>query len=530
MVTADFQQVCEDISGLDMDQFFQQWIFEPGLPVLSYCYFTNLDDNSELVTYAKTSSSAGTDFYTHIPVQIEYNDNAEVLYITAEPNDPCETIVELAENFVNHVQFDPENWIMNRGYEEKEMHIEQVYASDSSVLITWSPLWAEIEIDGYNLFRADSENGEYEVVNPNELITETFYIDNSVENENDYYYKVGAVKIIEDKEFLSKLSEPIQAVPSDFPFDQGLLVIDETADGAGIQGNPDDEMVDDFYSAVINTDFTQLDFSEVDEISINDLKHYSTIIWHDDDLSQHHINEFSDVLGAYLIAGGNLIVSGWKTVNDIPVSFYNTFTSIEDWDVVTSWEFIGAFSNLYPDIAVDPDKVNPSFQGALPYVYTCDAEENQIYSYHGTTGSEHEGKAVAIKQDNLVLFSFPLYFCDESDTALLITQLLDEFGETDLQTELIPPAQFSCIAYPNPFNPTLNISYTLPEKSSVSISIYNIKGQKITNCSWKEQMEGKHHFSWDGKDRKGKILGSGIYLYRFQANSYSKTDKVILLQ
>lgn len=84
--------------------------------------------------------------------------------------------------------------------------------------------------------------------------------------------------------------------------------------------------------------------------------------------------------------------------------------------------------------------------------------------------------------------------------------------------------------YPNPFNPTTLISYELPDPARVKINIYNILGQKINTLVNEVQVHGKHQVIWDGKDQKGRSVGSGIYFYKIVAGDYTCVRKMIMLK
>jgi len=84
--------------------------------------------------------------------------------------------------------------------------------------------------------------------------------------------------------------------------------------------------------------------------------------------------------------------------------------------------------------------------------------------------------------------------------------------------------------YPNPFNPVTYIRYELSCSYKVSISIYNVMGQKIKTFPSKNQNPGYHTVVWDGTDDAGRKVGSGIYYCRVSAGSYSATKKMILLK
>ncbi len=83
--------------------------------------------------------------------------------------------------------------------------------------------------------------------------------------------------------------------------------------------------------------------------------------------------------------------------------------------------------------------------------------------------------------------------------------------------------------HPNPFNPSTNISYQLAEDSNVEISIFNVRGQKISTILNKEKEKGFHQIVWDGKDKTGKIQSSGIYFVRLLVNEKVTANRKCML-
>ncbi len=78
--------------------------------------------------------------------------------------------------------------------------------------------------------------------------------------------------------------------------------------------------------------------------------------------------------------------------------------------------------------------------------------------------------------------------------------------------------------FPNPFNPTTTIRFTLPAPDAVSLIIYNVLGQEIATLLNNEEMdEGEHEIMFDAS-----ALSSGLYFYRLAAGAISKTKKMIL--
>jgi FlgD Ig-like domain len=84
--------------------------------------------------------------------------------------------------------------------------------------------------------------------------------------------------------------------------------------------------------------------------------------------------------------------------------------------------------------------------------------------------------------------------------------------------------------YPNPFNPTTVISYSLPMKAEVTISIYNVLGQRVTIFDQGQQSAGEHSVTWDATDKHGKAVASGMYFYKVTAEEFSASRKMVLLK
>ncbi len=84
--------------------------------------------------------------------------------------------------------------------------------------------------------------------------------------------------------------------------------------------------------------------------------------------------------------------------------------------------------------------------------------------------------------------------------------------------------------YPNPFNPTTTISYSLPEEGNVCIEVYNIKGQKVKQLINEHKESGHHTIKWNGTDENNKNVGSGVYFYKIKTKKSSLINKMIMLK
>lgn len=97
--------------------------------------------------------------------------------------------------------------------------------------------------------------------------------------------------------------------------------------------------------------------------------------------------------------------------------------------------------------------------------------------------------------------------------------------------QVLLPRDFSLSQnYPNPFNPQTVIEYALPHDSRVQIAVYNVLGRKVKVLKDQWEEAGYRSVVWDGKDQKGEEVGTGIYFYKIQADSFVKTKKMVLLK
>jgi len=83
--------------------------------------------------------------------------------------------------------------------------------------------------------------------------------------------------------------------------------------------------------------------------------------------------------------------------------------------------------------------------------------------------------------------------------------------------------------YPNPFNPSTTISFSIPKESKVEITIYNIRGQKVRTVLKDNMGKGIYNTIWNGKDSSGKEVGSGVYFYKLNVDGKTCAIKKCLL-
>ncbi len=83
---------------------------------------------------------------------------------------------------------------------------------------------------------------------------------------------------------------------------------------------------------------------------------------------------------------------------------------------------------------------------------------------------------------------------------------------------------------PNPFNPTTRIDFTLEHAGPVAVRIYDPAGKLVRTVFSGEKAAGLNSVTWDGKNDQGRQAGTGLYLYRLAAGTFTQTRKMMLLK
>ena len=114
-------------------------------------------------------------------------------------------------------------------------------------------------------------------------------------------------------------------------------------------------------------------------------------------------------------------------------------------------------------------------------------------------------------------------------------QLLDQLKRLFPQQSLLPIHTDILQNFPNPFNPETWIPYQLASTSPVTISIYNIKGQLIRKLELGHKTAGFYVSRpraayWDGRNKTGEQVASGVYFYQLQAGKFSAMRKLVVLK
>ncbi|MCK4641080.1 MAG: T9SS type A sorting domain-containing protein, partial [Candidatus Marinimicrobia bacterium] len=143
----------------------------------------------------------------------------------------------------------------------------------------------------------------------------------------------------------------------------------------------------------------------------------------------------------------------------------------------------------------------------------------------GSSSQRHEYEYVDKGLTNGVTYRYKLEDVDYSGN----TELHGPVSATPIESAF--PAEFRLYPnYPNPFNPVTTISYDLPDDGFVELSVYNMRGEKVTTLMQGNQEAGSYRMNWDGTSQSGDMVASGIYFLRIASGSYSRTSKMIFIR
>ena len=103
-------------------------------------------------------------------------------------------------------------------------------------------------------------------------------------------------------------------------------------------------------------------------------------------------------------------------------------------------------------------------------------------------------------------------------------------GVEDMAMGLVPPGLLLDQNYPNPFNPTTWIPFYTPADGDVSVKIYNVKGELVKVLRDRWMNEGAHSVVWNGDDRRGSPVASGLYFCVLRFGERTESRKLVLLR
>ena len=122
----------------------------------------------------------------------------------------------------------------------------------------------------------------------------------------------------------------------------------------------------------------------------------------------------------------------------------------------------------------------------------------------------------------------PVSYSEWSATTELILNEIDQLYTSNEQ--IVSKDVIVTSNYPNPFNPSTTIAFSIPETGRVHVSVYNIKGQKVKDLLNTEMTRGNHRLVWDGRDTNNRNVASGIYFIKLESGGKTSIRKAMLMK
>lgn len=105
-------------------------------------------------------------------------------------------------------------------------------------------------------------------------------------------------------------------------------------------------------------------------------------------------------------------------------------------------------------------------------------------------------------------------------------------GLKELTNKVVTPDDYKLEPnYPNPFNPTTTIRFSLPVNKQISLVVYDVLGREVkTLINSKQMRKGSYEVTWDGTNNAGNEVSSGTYIYRLEYGNFSQSRKMMFMK
>jgi hypothetical protein len=554
-VTDDFQSVCEDLSGQDLDWFFDEWIYGPGFPDISFAWNYELQKEiGYLVNISLVQQQSGPLF--EMPVEVSVTTAVETVLDTVLIDEESEQIQLIIAEEPLSVQLDPNEWML---CEKEEVQVTE------PILVMEQYTIDDADADGWinpgetaDLIVSLENRGTTACGITGILRTDdagVTILDSTANFEEIRFYQSGDNALTP---FV--LSAPPEASPHWAHFTLLLFAAGDYQETIAFRlpvGVPTVLLVDDdgggdedlFYTGVLDSLNVLYDILDMDKTNgrLKDLEAFDTVIWFTGLETENTLTAADqDSLTAFLAAGGNLLLAGSGLGNDIGATDFYCDILHAVWEGETN-------SMLLQGVSGDPVSngqlmVILDQNGQQDYLSADqDAGTSVCFNYVGDGAAairyEDNGKSSVGKWSahKTLYFGYSLeYTRSDNPSAMtphkLLSSILNWFeGTTPVVSETGPvtslPERYELEQnYPNPFNASTLIAFQVPETGPVEIKIYNVAGQQVRTLASGKHPAGRHVLLWSGRDDRGQEVASGIFFCQLKAGDQSRSIKLLLLR
>ncbi len=456
--TEEFRDLCEAVSGMELDWFFQQWIYEEYYPQYSFQWSAAAAGGGSW-DIALTIEQDQTNYIFKMPVDIEI----------------------------------------------------QSATGDTTTVVVW-----------------DS------------LATQSFAI--------NVPFEPSVVLLDPMQWILRTIDEPVAGAT----FDQGILLvngIDFNTYGAPIYSAYEDSTFWGSYPITFWDCFPDPNLPYPSNLPApaghgavpsSVLGRYSTVIWVGNDYNGDLANWYDTAILPYLNAGGNVLLMTRRGQNFIDSQLGSylgiSFTDTDE----TLGNCVSTYTGLTNQALISTQSWCAAFDTLL-----SNSESTLLFRETASFGTDR-GLGVwrnpaggAGWRDNggqMVFISGRPYRYNKDDVRGNVEFILGNFfGEPfDSPVDVASPPAGPAFALgqnvPNPFNPHTTIRFSVPDTRMVTLRVYDVAGRLVTTLAQQNYPAGAHTITWNGIDRRGVSVASGVYFYRITAGADTATKKMVLLR
>jgi len=155
------------------------------------------------------------------------------------------------------------------------------------------------------------------------------------------------------------------------------------------------------------------------------------------------------------------------------------------------------------------------------------ADNLWLFFYSDSSGFDANGITnIVIDYETSKIYAEIIHFSN-----IVIKPYSQPTGVEDNTTYI--PSQFRLFSnYPNPFNPETTIQFMVSTtgQAYVTLTVYNVLGQKVRTLFQGNCEPGIHKVVWDTRNNSGRLMESGIYIYRLQSDNITLTKRMVLLR
>jgi hypothetical protein len=172
-----------------------------------------------------------------------------------------------------------------------------------------------------------------------------------------------------------------------------------------------------------------------------------------------------------------------------------------------------------------------AFEGSAQFTSSAEGAEHVLHIPVEGSGLWYIGVECASTVD-----AFSYIYYGGTDVLNGVAYDITATWDTTTITGIADPIAFSPHSfkllqnYPNPFNPTTTIRYELSEPSKVMLTVFDVCGQQVTVLEQSDKPPGNYKAQWNGLDRFGNPVSTGVYFVRLDAGGVSQTIKMMYLR